>query len=558
MEARLGADFSDVRVHTDGAARASAAEVGARAYTSGSHVVIGDGGADKHTLAHELTHVIQQRQGPVAGTDHGSGLKVSDPFDAYEQAAEANAARVMRAPLSQHRLTAAGTGEQCTPAVHPLQPAEKIKQHQPTETTSGAQQPEIEPPSPPGVFQRTIVNTHDHLTDELIAKHAEDPYWVPGWTNALEQVAEQHRLGNRAVQRMLEEQDHGSDTKLFDDYLGSYVNVVEHLDTGGERWVVIYQEAERSLWLHRPQDNGYWRLGRGIDRTAWPPGAFEQMARQQINTVIVEDEDNRQWAFLDAVADAKPVPPDADQWQNSVRSQLEKKMSAALEKIGAPTDELQHRISTAFIALSGALQDKLQGPSTAPALPVLSATPDLQAKINEVADPVIKEKIRTEKDAQRVSQALSELEYAVIVLENHSLSRPFVLGAKGPFRHPNQKTRPVMEGAHATLPPLGVANLEADAYYLSGGVLHVDEVKDTPGALADKVKDGGQVGRQVEWLNKLTVIDDVPVRKRVSYWARATRPKFDSVLSEAVVDNLGQIARLNTGEGPMLGSGLTR
>ena len=99
MQARLGADFSDVRVHTDAAARASAAQVGAHAYTSGSHVVIGDGAADKHTLAHELTHVIQQRQGPVAGTDHGSGFKVSDPFDAYEKAAEANAARVMaRAP----------------------------------------------------------------------------------------------------------------------------------------------------------------------------------------------------------------------------------------------------------------------------------------------------------------------------------------------------------------------------------------------------------------------------------------------------------------------------
>ncbi|MDT0566221.1 DUF4157 domain-containing protein [Streptomyces sp. DSM 3412] len=96
MESRLGADFSDVRVHTDSAARASAAEVGARAYTSGSHVVIGDGGGDKHTLAHELTHVIQQRQGPVAGTDNGSGLSVSDPGDRFEREAEANAVRVMR------------------------------------------------------------------------------------------------------------------------------------------------------------------------------------------------------------------------------------------------------------------------------------------------------------------------------------------------------------------------------------------------------------------------------------------------------------------------------
>ncbi len=94
MGARLGADFSDVRLHTGAAAAAATAQVGARAYTSGSHVVIGDGGADKHTLAHELTHVLQQRTGPVAGTDHG-GLRVSDPSDVYERAAEANADRVM-------------------------------------------------------------------------------------------------------------------------------------------------------------------------------------------------------------------------------------------------------------------------------------------------------------------------------------------------------------------------------------------------------------------------------------------------------------------------------
>ncbi|MBO1415164.1 DUF4157 domain-containing protein [Streptomyces sp. FH025] len=96
MESRLGADFSDVRLHTGSAARDSAAEVGARAYTSGSHIVIGDGGGDKHTLAHELTHVIQQRHGPVAGTDDGSGLSISDPGDRFEREAEANALRVMR------------------------------------------------------------------------------------------------------------------------------------------------------------------------------------------------------------------------------------------------------------------------------------------------------------------------------------------------------------------------------------------------------------------------------------------------------------------------------
>ncbi|MEW1905600.1 DUF4157 domain-containing protein [Streptomyces sp. NPDC086147] len=113
MESRLGADFSDVRVHTGGAARASAAEVGARAYTSGNHVVLGEGGHDAHTLAHELTHVIQQRRGPVSGTDNGDGLKVSDPSDRFEREAEANARAVMSRPApraSSDVGRAAGSG----------------------------------------------------------------------------------------------------------------------------------------------------------------------------------------------------------------------------------------------------------------------------------------------------------------------------------------------------------------------------------------------------------------------------------------------------------------
>ncbi len=103
MEARLGADFSDVRVHTDDAARRSATELGAHAYTSGNHVVIGTGGGDRHTLAHELTHVVQQRSGPVSATPIGDGLSVSDPGDVHERAAEANARRVMAGPVPTAR-----------------------------------------------------------------------------------------------------------------------------------------------------------------------------------------------------------------------------------------------------------------------------------------------------------------------------------------------------------------------------------------------------------------------------------------------------------------------
>lgn len=95
MEQRLAADFSGVRIHDDNAARRSAAAIGFRAYASFSHVVLGDGGSDRHTLAHELTHVLQQRQGPVPGTDAGNGLRISDPGDHLERAAEANARRVL-------------------------------------------------------------------------------------------------------------------------------------------------------------------------------------------------------------------------------------------------------------------------------------------------------------------------------------------------------------------------------------------------------------------------------------------------------------------------------
>ncbi|MBB5857574.1 DUF4157 domain-containing protein [Amycolatopsis umgeniensis] len=104
MEGRFGHDFGDVRVHTDGAAHDSAKSVNAQAYTVGSNIVFQrdkyDPGSDsgKHMLAHELTHVVQQRSGPVEGTDAGGGVKVSDPSDRFEREAVANADRLMSTP----------------------------------------------------------------------------------------------------------------------------------------------------------------------------------------------------------------------------------------------------------------------------------------------------------------------------------------------------------------------------------------------------------------------------------------------------------------------------
>jgi hypothetical protein len=72
MEKRFGHDFSGVRVHTDLRAAQSARLINARAYTSGSHIVFGEGQFDsarpqsRRLLAHELTHVVQQSRGPAS------------------------------------------------------------------------------------------------------------------------------------------------------------------------------------------------------------------------------------------------------------------------------------------------------------------------------------------------------------------------------------------------------------------------------------------------------------------------------------------------------------
>jgi hypothetical protein len=68
FEPRFGADFSGVRVRTDARAAESARAANALAYTAGRDVVFGAGQyqpgtlAGKKLLAHELTHVVQQKQ----------------------------------------------------------------------------------------------------------------------------------------------------------------------------------------------------------------------------------------------------------------------------------------------------------------------------------------------------------------------------------------------------------------------------------------------------------------------------------------------------------------
>jgi hypothetical protein len=121
MEPRFGLDFSEVRLHTDGEAARSSRAVGARAYTVGSHIVFSTGqfqpdtDAGRRLLAHELTHVVQQRH--TTNADERPET-ISDPMDASEVEADRTAARVL-APGAEHSKVAPSHGLQ-PPSTAPI------------------------------------------------------------------------------------------------------------------------------------------------------------------------------------------------------------------------------------------------------------------------------------------------------------------------------------------------------------------------------------------------------------------------------------------------------
>jgi thiol-disulfide isomerase/thioredoxin len=105
MGPRIGRDLSEVRVHTDALAARSTRAVGALAYTVGEHVVFGAGEYEPrtrrgaHTLAHELTHVAQQRS--MSRFAAPRRLPIGHAGDAFEQQADAAADAIARGGAAQ-------------------------------------------------------------------------------------------------------------------------------------------------------------------------------------------------------------------------------------------------------------------------------------------------------------------------------------------------------------------------------------------------------------------------------------------------------------------------
>lgn len=118
MEPRFGHDFSTVRIHADERSAVSAQSVNAVAYTVGENIVFGSGmfapatTAGRHLLAHELTHVLQQRTGLDQGPPQAR-LRVGRQDDSYEKEADRLANSIVdRSADSSTSLTAQSSSSQ--------------------------------------------------------------------------------------------------------------------------------------------------------------------------------------------------------------------------------------------------------------------------------------------------------------------------------------------------------------------------------------------------------------------------------------------------------------
>lgn len=94
MEAAFNFDFGGVKAHLGGeGTRAGLDALGAEAAAQGDTIAFDSASPAPGLVAHELTHVVQQRQSGVAATQYSS--TVSEPGDAAEREADDVAARVV-------------------------------------------------------------------------------------------------------------------------------------------------------------------------------------------------------------------------------------------------------------------------------------------------------------------------------------------------------------------------------------------------------------------------------------------------------------------------------
>lgn len=107
MEAVMGYDFSQVRVHNGPESDELNQQLGAKAFTTGQDIFFRGGAYDpqaaegQQLIAHELTHVVQQGTGTVSGA--GDRMTVNPPGDTFEQQADTVSQSIAHQPSQVQR-----------------------------------------------------------------------------------------------------------------------------------------------------------------------------------------------------------------------------------------------------------------------------------------------------------------------------------------------------------------------------------------------------------------------------------------------------------------------
>lgn len=138
MESYFSHDFSQVRVHSNGQAAASARALSSSAYTVGQDIVFGKGkfspgtSTGRHLLAHELAHVVQQQRAGGATTPG-----ISSRQDPFEDAADMAAQQITKGRVGRDRAmgrTLLRTGSGAPPAVQRFESEEAERERVVDET----------------------------------------------------------------------------------------------------------------------------------------------------------------------------------------------------------------------------------------------------------------------------------------------------------------------------------------------------------------------------------------------------------------------------------------
>ena len=127
-----------------------------------------------------------------------------------------------------------------------------------------------------------------------------------------------------------------------------------------------------------------------------------------------------------------------------------------------------------------------------------------------------------------VEENFAELQRAAQVIEQGDLASPVAIGVK-----PGHKPK--------DLPPIDIEKVEADTYFRTAdGVLHLNEVKNTPNAFVSKLKetaDKGQFKRYRDWIAKGTELKPAQIRE-VTVYVKNSQPNFHTIIDKRTIKDL--------------------